>query len=70
MYYDKYGNSYKYLLIAPNGKKIYHNGLILSKKRRDRIDCIGNTWDNIHDKKKLFISKKLEQMREIKENKN
>lgn len=69
MYYDQYGNSYKYMDVMPDGTKIYHNGMVLSKDRKERLDyIISRAWDNLPDEKKIEINNKI--MAENKAKKN
>ena len=61
MYYDRYGNSYKYMEVNPDGTKIYHNGLVLSEEKKKRLDyIISRSWDNLPNEKKIEINKKIE----------
>ena len=61
MYYDRYGNSYKYMDVNPDGTKIFHNGLVLSKEKKERLDnIISRIWDNLPDEKKIEINNKIE----------
>lgn len=61
MYYDRYGDSYKYMEVKPDGSKIYHNGLVITEDRKARLDyIISRAWDNLPDEKKIEINKRIE----------
>lgn len=70
MYYDKKGNSYRYLDVFNNGTKVYHNGLFISEERKENIDkIISRAWDNLSDEIKFEINQKIEKMRAFDNNK-